>query len=38
MHAYAYPQSVRVTVGTAAQNQRFIAALAEVLGEIPEAS
>ncbi|MBT3270587.1 histidinol-phosphate transaminase [Candidatus Poribacteria bacterium] len=38
MQAYAYPHSVRVTVGTAAQNERFISALGEVLAEIPEAS
>ena len=37
MQAYAYPQSVRVTVGSADQNRRFIAALEEVLREIPEA-
>jgi histidinol-phosphate aminotransferase len=38
MGGYRYPQSVRVTVGTAAQNERFLGALAEVLHEIPEAS
>ena len=37
MAAYSYPQSVRVTVGTAVQNERFIAALVEVLHEIREA-
>lgn len=38
MGGYRYPRSVRVTVGTATQNERFLGALAEVLQEIPEAS
>ena len=37
MQAYAYPRSVRVTVGSPEQNRRFILALEDVLREIPEA-
>jgi histidinol-phosphate aminotransferase len=37
MQGYAYPLSIRVTVGSAEQNRRFIAALEEVLRENPEA-
>jgi histidinol-phosphate aminotransferase len=37
MQGYAYPQSIRVTVGSREQNTRFVAALEEVLREIPEA-
>ncbi len=34
MKAYGYPEFVRITVGTAAENQRFVAALAECLREL----
>ncbi|WP_028580103.1 histidinol-phosphate transaminase [Desulfogranum japonicum] len=34
MKAYGYPQFIRITVGTAAENQRFVHALAECLKEL----
>jgi histidinol-phosphate aminotransferase len=34
MKAYGYPDFIRITVGTAAENQRFVAALAECLQEL----
>jgi histidinol-phosphate aminotransferase len=34
MRAYGYPSSIRVTVGTEDENKRFLAALAECLGEL----
>ncbi len=33
MDVYGFPEHVRVTVGTAAENERFVAALTEVLAE-----
>ena len=32
MKAYGYPDFIRITVGTAAENQRFVSALASVCG------
>ncbi|HCC55111.1 MAG TPA: histidinol-phosphate transaminase [Desulfobulbaceae bacterium] len=37
MNAYGYPTYIRITVGLPAENQRFIKALATVLGEIDRA-
>lgn len=34
MKAYGYPNFLRITVGTAAENQRFVGALAECLQEL----
>ena len=34
MHAYGLPRHLRVTIGAGDENQRFLAALAEVLGEV----
>lgn len=34
MQAYGYPQYIRITVGTEAENRRFLAALAECLKEL----
>lgn len=34
MKAYGYPDFIRITVGTAAENQRFVAALAECRREL----
>jgi histidinol-phosphate aminotransferase len=33
MQAYGFPQCIRITVGTAAENERFLAALSECLRE-----
>ncbi|MFZ5775125.1 MAG: histidinol-phosphate transaminase [Thermodesulfobacteriota bacterium] len=35
MHAYGYPDYIRITVGTPEENQRFVTALAESLRELP---
>ncbi|MBM3216814.1 histidinol-phosphate transaminase [Candidatus Poribacteria bacterium] len=35
MASYDFPGSIRVTVGLPAENERFIAALGQVLGEVP---
>ena len=34
MKAYGYPDFIRITVGTSAENQRFVAALADCLQEL----
>lgn len=34
MHAYGYPSCIRITVGTEAENHRFVGALAECLREL----
>lgn len=34
MKAYGYPNHIRITVGTTAENSRFVEALAECLGEL----
>jgi histidinol-phosphate aminotransferase len=34
MKAYGYPNFIRITVGTTAENERFVAALAECLREL----
>ena len=34
MRAYFYPECIRITVGTEAENRRFVAALGECLQEL----
>ena len=37
MNAYGYPTYIRITAGLPAENQRFVKALATVLGELDHA-